>query len=399
MKIDQRLGLFLEKAWRPLLDWLIVILAVAGLLLYHLFTLLPYPSTAESLSKLAASNFHTIEANPLFLPYKLVQYLFIVSGHDSLVYMRLVSVIFAAGAVALMYYVLKQWHTSRIALMGMFLFASSSWFLVYARTASPTIMYVSLIAVLAYGAWARKTKRAAMALLLGAIIAASLMYIPGLIWFVIGAVIWQRQQISIYAKKAAKTLPLAVTLFVVLLVPLVIALAQHPELIKQLFGLPTTITSHLPLDFVKNIVHSANRLLLHGPTDASGGVVGIALLDAFIIMMGLLGVYAYIFRRKLDRAKMLGGMLVIGTILACLGGPVNLLVIMPIIYIIAAAGIAFLLQQWLTVFPRNPLARSIGVVLIVLLVAVTSAYHIKRYFVVWPRTVETRQVFKPSNKL
>lgn len=399
MKINQRLGLLIEKTWRPLLDWLLVVLAVAVLLLYRLLPLVPYPSAAESISKLAASNWHTIEANPLFLPYKLIQFIFIISGHDSLVYMRLVSVIFAAGAVALMYYVLRQWHTSRIALMGMFLFVSSSWFLVYARTATPTIMYVSLIAVLAYGAWARRTKRATVALLLGAIIAASLIYIPGLIWFVLGAAFWQRKQIGNYAKSAAKSVPFAALLFVVLLVPLVIALAQHPDLIKPLIGLPATISSRLPVEFFRNILHSGDQLLLHGPVDASAGVVGIALLDVFIITMALLGVYAYIFRRKLDRAKMLGAILIIGGVLVCLGGQVNLLVVMPIIYIVAAAGIAFLLQQWLTVFPRNPLARSIGVVLIVMLVAVTSLYHIKRYFIVWPRTVETHQIFKASNRL
>lgn len=397
MSTNQRLGLFFEKVWRPLLDWSLVVLAVAGLLLYRLFTLLPYPSAAESLSKLAASNLHNIEANPLFLPYKLVQYAFIATGHESLLYMRLVSVIFASVAAGMMFFVLKRWHTIRIALIGMFLFVSSSWFLTYARTATPTIMYVSLITVLAYGAWARKTKKATTALLLGSLIAATLIYIPGLIWFVLGAAIWQRKQLAVYAKKTAQSVPIAIALFVILLIPLGVALVRHPDLIKLLFGLPANVTKHLPIDVAKNIGNILNQLLLHGPINAAGGVVGIALLDAFIIIMFILGIYAYMFRRKLDRAKMLGGILVIGTLLVGLGGFVNLLVLMPIIYIIAAAGIAFLLQQWLTVFPRNPLARTIGITLMVALVAITSFYHIKRYFVVWPRTVEARQVFRTPN--
>lgn len=384
----------LEKMWRPLLDWLLVSLAVASLLLYHLLKLLPHPSASETVSKLAASNLHTIESNPFFLPYKLLQYVLISTGHDSVLYMRLVSVFFAAIAVGFMYFVLRHWHTARIALMGMFLFVSSSWFLTYARTATPTIMYVSIVAILAYGAWARKSVKTTTILLSGASLAAYLLYIPGFIWFVGGAAIWQRKHLGMYVRRTTKAVPLAIIMFVVLISPLVLALFQHPELIKLLLGLPTTITLRLPLDFVKNALGNLNQLVLHGPVNGASGVVGVALLDVFVLLMLILGSYSYIFRRKLDRAKILGGLLVVSFALASLGGAVNLIILLPMLYVIAAAGIAFLLLQWLTVFPRNPLARSIGVTLVVLLVATTSFYHIKRYFIVWPHTVEARQAFQ-----
>jgi hypothetical protein len=55
--------------------------------------------------------------------------------------------------------------------------------------------------------------------------------------------------------------------------------------------------------------------------------------------------------------------------------------------------VALLLQQWFTVFPRNPLARLIGVLMVSLLVVLSAYYNTRHYFVAWPKNSQTEQVF------
>jgi hypothetical protein len=104
------------------------------------------------------------------------------------------------------------------------------------------------------------------------------------------------------------------------------------------------------------------------------------------------GVYWYFFLRRLDRTKLLLGGLVGGAILSALSIDA-LPILLPFIYLLAGAGMTLLLQQWFTVFPRNPLARNIGVGLIAVLLAFVGYYHMHRYFVAWPHTPETKQAY------
>jgi uncharacterized membrane protein YoaK (UPF0700 family) len=79
-----------------------------------------------------------------------------------------------------------------------------------------------------------------------------------------------------------------------------------------------------------------------------------------------------------------------------LGGSLSLALLLPIIYFVAANGIAAMLVSWFTVFPRNPVARSIGLILITAAVLITCVFHVKRYFVAWPNASETTQAFSPG---
>jgi hypothetical protein len=66
---------------------------------------------------------------------------------------------------------------------------------------------------------------------------------------------------------------------------------------------------------------------------------------------------------------------------------------MPIIYLVVAAGIAHLLNQWFSVFPRNPIARTIGWSLIGIVLVLVCSFHLVHYFVGWPQASATHEVF------
>jgi hypothetical protein len=83
-----------------------------------------------------------------------------------------------------------------------------------------------------------------------------------------------------------------------------------------------------------------------------------------------------------------------GLLLVGLGGPVGLSLLVPLLYVWAAAGIAYLTREWLQVFPNNPLARSLGLGLIVLAVGLGCIYNLRAYFVAWPHNQTTRVTFQ-----
>jgi hypothetical protein len=106
-----------------------------------------------------------------------------------------------------------------------------------------------------------------------------------------------------------------------------------------------------------------------------------------------LGAYMYVRHWRLVRSKMVGTLLIVGSILIALGGQVNRSVLISFIYLLIAAGIGLFLDRWLKVFPRNTIAQGVSVGLVSLAVIAASWYGLRHYFVAWPNAPDTKQVF------
>ena len=76
-----------------------------------------------------------------------------------------------------------------------------------------------------------------------------------------------------------------------------------------------------------------------------------------------------------------------------LGGAVTLSVLVPTLYLIVVAGIAYVLHFWLRMFPRNQLARGTGIAVVSLAVALACAYNLQQYFVAWPHNPDTAALY------
>jgi hypothetical protein len=86
--------------------------------------------------------------------------------------------------------------------------------------------------------------------------------------------------------------------------------------------------------------------------------------------------------------------------LGALGSPITAIVfLLPFAFSVIAAGIEFMLDEWSSVFPRNPVAKSFSVILLTTTVPFSSYYQLTRFFVVWPQTPETRAVYSESRIL
>jgi hypothetical protein len=87
------------------------------------------------------------------------------------------------------------------------------------------------------------------------------------------------------------------------------------------------------------------------------------------------------------------GIIILSLILTVLNGWLAMTIALPMFFVLVSAGLALFLQQWFTVFPRNPLARTVGITVVSFVVVLAGYYNLRHYFVAWPRNPDTRQVF------
>ncbi len=369
------------------------VFAGMGLILwYHLGTLTPGFSAPELMARSAASSGKEIVANPLFLPHKLLQYLLISLGHTGAFWMRFVSTLFAGLIVVAFYRILRTWYTARVALFSSFLLLSSAWFLHFARLATPQILLGSSIGLLWAGLRLRGNEPRHSTVLLSFAIVLYCLYIPGLIWFIAPLIVWRHKIIFRELRRIHKgMLSLMILAFLFCITPLVYSFTQNTQILLDWLYVPHTIQLST---IISNSWGLPIWLLLRAPVNYAYWLGRVPYLDIFSVVMLALGVFVSIHNLILDRVRTIFGMLIIGIVLTILNGPLALMLIIPIIFVLIASGIALLLQQWFTVFPKNPLARTVGVIMVLSVVLIAGLYNLKAYFVAWPNNIETIQSFQ-----
>lgn len=387
---------YLSVSWRPMLIGMAVVACIMALLFYKLGTLTPSISKAESptLQHLVKKDLgiRDIAQDPKFLPYQLGIYIFEKLRIASPFAARSLSAAIGLAAVISFYYILSRWHSGKIALLGTLLFLTSAWFLHTVRLATTDATFLLLLPLVACGAWLNDTQRRDHFSLAAAALAAGiLLYIPGMIWFILAGLIWQRKRVYL----ALSTLSVWQILLIgilglLVLAPLVVIGIEQPLSLLNYLGLPDKLLHWKIL--VSALIDIPEQLFVRGPNNPSMWLGQLALLDAFTTAMFIMGLYASYFRLRLDRTKLLLFGLVVGSVLIVTGAAA-MSILLPFVYILVAAGIAFMLQQWFTVFPRNPLARSLGWGLISIAIVASCYYNLSHYFIAWPNAPATKAVF------
>jgi hypothetical protein len=392
----KQIRLFLAYYWRPILTIGGALLIVIGLLWFRLGELPGGISQTEAVTRehllRRDVDFGTILANPLYLPHSLALYILQAFGIASLGALRSISAFVGLLMLIAFYLLLRRWHTARMAILGTTLLATSSWFLHTARYGSTDILFTVLIIFLFVGVWLQHSRHRAILLSILLFSAVMTLYIPGMIWFVILGGLWQHRRIlAEFQRVPAWFIVLWLVFGTLLIAPLIWSLSQNPALLRPLLGLPEQFP---PLtSILKNIATIPVRLFVRGPDDPALWLGRLPLLDFFSSVMLIVGVYWYTVRWRLDRSRFMFLAFFLGTLLLAIQGPVNLIFFLPFVYLLITAGLTFMLQQWFTVFPRNPIARTIGTTLITIGVLVASFYHINHYYIAWPNTPETRAAY------
>ena len=218
------------------------------------------------------------------------------------------------------------------------------------------------------------------------------LYIPGFVWFVLGGLVWQRRIVlyELHQTKVVNKL-LAGLLLLVLATPLIWASIKHPAVAQLSVGLPSIWPS--PVQFLQNAYHIPLQLFVHGPNNPILWLGQSPILNIFEDAMFILGVYAFWQHRELERTRLLLGLGVLCSVLIIIGGLVTITALIPLIYITIAAGLLYTLEVWFSVFPRNPVARGVGILVLAVAMLVSCNYHLREYFVAWPNAPATHAVF------
>lgn len=382
---------FFALYWQAILSAVVVLAVVIGLLGFHLATLTPALSQSEVKFIASSLSINDIIANPVDGLMKLP--IFALNYFDQLTIFtaRAVAAVYGVLSIVLFYFVIRRWHTRRISLLAAFMFIVSSWFLQVSRIALPYILFTFGVILLIAVGTILHDKRNKLGLILTALCTGLLLYIPGMIWLILALLIWQLPNFRKILKDTSTTQRIGAVFLIILLVsPLAYAIFNDTGVALEWLAVPDEF---IPLEWIRRLLVLPIFLTAQGPLQPVYNLGRLPLLDVFTTVMVVIGIYSYYFKAKLQRTVLLVMVSIVSALLIAFNGPDFLPLLLPIVFILAGAGITLLLQQWFTVFPRNPLARALGVMTIAVVIAFTGIYHIRRYFVAWSGNPDTRNEF------
>ena len=383
---------FFRMYWRTILGSILVAGILIGLLGYSLGSLTPAMSEGEISFIESSSTIEKVLENPLYLPQKLPLLILQSVTQITPLYARLISIIYAALAAGVFFYIIRKWYSPRVAILGSLLLVSSSWFLQIARLSEPYVLYMAGATALlgvSYLYYTKPRSRVRLGILL---LTATLgLYVPGMLWVIIAITALSPTRVfRIYKDMAIVRRIVLVLLLLALMSPLLWAIYQDPELALAALALPNEL---IPLEWLKRLFVVPIFLLAQGPYNPEYNLGRLPLLDIFSSIVLVAGLYAYSFKFALLRTRILLALFIITVALVIFNGPTFLPYIMPVAFILISGGLALLLQQWFTVFPKNPLVRGIGITVVVVAVVLTAFYHTQRYFIAWSGNPDTRNSF------
>lgn len=371
---------------------LLLICTAATLLLFQLGSIHDGLAAGESQLPPVTRTIEHIWSNPIELPYLISQFitaaLLPTAGYTA---SRLPSVLLAAVTLALMYWVLVQWYGRRLAIFGIALLMSAASFLHVARLATPDILYSFCTAViLALAAWWHKNSRPRWLVYATTVSAGLLLYIPGALWLLLGGLIFERKHILLTIKSNAKDAVLAGILGLLTLVPLIHYLINDTSQYKNVLGIAGNIEVAV---FLREATNTWQYLFIGGYENPLYNVATLPLLSVFTTISFFVGIYLYSKHPHAARTKLLLYLSIVSTILIALPSSIHISLLIPVITVLAVGGIGYLLHVWLTVFPKNPLARSFGIGIVGVVLAFTVIYNLANYFVAWSNNDQVQRTF------
>lgn len=392
----KKLWLALGANWQPLLLSVISVGILLFVGLYNLESITNGYMSHDEISALeSATSGRRIIENPLFLPYKLAQYAVMSLGFASVYMFRAIVVLFGIFLVLLFYALARYWFSPRIAWLSTVMMATSSLFLHFSRLAVPDILLpLALLGLLASAWWLHGTKHIKTALFGSSIVVSAALYIPGIVWFVGLAIFAQRRHLRLLFNKTPVYLTLLYLLCILgLLSPLGFAFTQNPKLVLDWLALPQALDI---ATIARNFIFVPASLIVRALPDPVYNLGRLPYIDVLTVALAVLGFYMFTLRFNLVRTKTLIGAGIIAWILIALNNSVSIVLLLPLIYLTVASGILLLLHQWHTVFPRNPIARLIGLTLLSSVIGISIYFNVTRYFIAWSNSPITETSFEET---
>ena len=372
---------------------LLIFLIFIGYITFRLSTLTGGMSAREISYINSTKSFSPLSSFVIFGPYNLIQYASThLFSHSIFVY-RMISVLVGLSFGILFYKLIKCKYGLLTAVISTFLAVTSAWFLHVTRSSTADVLFLAVILLFIFKDYLHKSKDVNKIFLLAVTISCIFLYVPGLIWFSILGIIWQRKiLLALVGKIDIKSFLLIGLWSILLITPIIISSVLHPSTLLNLIGVPNVIPS--PLTVAKNFALIPYNILLHMPKNSGIWLGTLPFLDLFSSAMFLIGVYKIIYDWKQEYSKILTITFIIGAIIYSFNGIQYFTIMYPIIYLLIASGIASVIKRWFFVFPRNPIPRIFGSSLLIMAVMIVFVYQTRSYFVAWPNHIQTRILYR-----
>lgn len=392
-----RLGNFIATMWRPFLGTLVFVVLLFGLLSYKLSSVNPGPSLSEHQLISDSRSLENVSKNLVNSPYKLA-HLGSSKISNSFFAKRLISVVMGVLIILFFYNLSKRFLNSYSSFLITILLSSSTLFLFISRSATPQIMLLLPIVLATIGYWLRFRDKKSWVWLLACIFAAISVFIPGMIFLLLAISLWQRRTLLEQFKAIRRSyLIIGFLPFVISISLIALNIISEPTLWRQYLGLSSTLSL---AQFGNTLWRIPASLFVYTPANPYYWLGHQAVFDVFSSLMFLLGSYSLYRKRALDRSRLLAGWLLLGTMWVALTGDLsNMILILPAAYIVSGFGIYFLIRRWNKIFPNNPLARSVGSILMCIAVLSAASFQLVRYFVAWPNNPDTIKAYNQSANL
>ncbi len=371
---------------------ILTVLLISLLVIYRLESSPKAASQKERQYVTSASSLKAVYDNPIDAPHKLLVLAANKVFNPRLFYLRSVSIVIALAVSICFYLLCRHWFGTTIALMSSVVFLISPFVLAPARAITPEILRFSPLIILAIYYWHLRTRHKDMAWIGLLLAAGTALYIPGMFWWIAGAMLICRKQLLTTAGKISQPAAAAGLLTLALsIVPIVLALVRDWRFLYQYLLIPHSLPQ--PIEFLKHLAWMVLSLFFRTPYHEPILIGRLPLLSVMQLALVVFGSYA-LYSAARQKALWLSASLILGILLAALNNDIKLLFFsLPALGIFMAAGLRYLYIEWRSVFPKNPIPKGLAIAMLAAVVAIQGLYGLTYSLIAWPAAEPTKQAY------
>lgn len=380
--------------YRYIFAYAVVFIFALYFLAWRLGSIAPGLSQPEIQTAAHNSSLATLFNLPIYPLHSLLQWASLNLLGVSSISVRLPSVIIAGITVIILYSLLKKWFGKVTSLISVALLLSADWFLFIARLGTGSIEFSLWLTLMIYSLMKLISKKPNW--LLGYALASSLLlFCPYGIYAVATSTVCLFVCVM-FRKRAAEASNLVKTLavfFILSSIALIVALGvKDIQIIKILTGFTNIPT---PYEYFKNLVINSSGVVMlwpdNNPLLGPSGIFLIRFFELVFMLFGLIMLYV-------TRVNRLNAVVIANAVVLALASGLSsdsrggsLLIVPAAVFM--TAGLRHFIHRWERTFPKNPYAKVLLYIPLVIMVITTATLHFQSYFVLWPSQTATREVF------
>lgn len=313
----------------------------------------------------------------IYLPYSLLQAASISLFGISLMGIKLPSIILGFISALGILYLLNLWYRRNVAIITAIIAVTTNQFLLASQAGQAGISYIFLttMVLVAASMIARRSAYAKAWVFAGFVLAAISLYMPLNVYVLLAlaltAIFHPHARHLLFRRSAKPILAIGLTIFLVLVSPLIYGIVNDPSILRTLLGFP---------DGIANLSKNAGALLQNysqfsSPTTSEviAPVYGLGM----VLLIGL-GLYRLVSAKYTAKSYVLSFWLVLLIPLVCLNPSFVSITFVPVVLLVALA-VDYLIRSWYKLFPRNPYARIFGLFPLAVLVVGLVVSSVDRY--------------------